>query len=534
MYEIKSLLFQVSIKNSNRVFQFSLFQLFHRMFRNTSINKNSRAIEKYCPLEYIHPSNPSMSTQTVDNLVFHQNYGPINSLHFAGRIYHNKNAKVRTFPTTKQLRYQKDKASGNYDVRASIGTEMTRYLVRKNKSCINEGWKGYETEPEREILSYDRAVKSLNNIRLSLDPEITIFQDIRTFFTRFCEGGAIVDTVSLADFADLEGVLVDKEINERKMLNSPAQFISELRYNIAHGYNSSNQNASRTSLPSSSRENDSIDNSSQPSSLAVQPSVTEDNVSKLNVANNINDQLFEQVLDMDKQISDLKETIFINESKVSELSSVVSAVLEVTKSSLAKNNCVQSDIVVYDRIFTFKSGIQSQVYKFRENKKSKKEICECYQCELKQVCTRAQKIIEIGLENCDIEPKVFAFGKNVDGHVCENDNKSGNIELTEITSKNELGSRNLKVIEENLSVSVNICSHESRDNLSRQVLVDNKQSTPIKPKSNETKILVTAEVDETADITRPEYPESDDSSQMRWSDVLSTHEDFMSEFSDFE
>ena len=496
------------------------------MFRNTQTNSNSRAIERYCSLEYIHPTNPSKVIQTVDNLEIRQNYGPINCTHFAGQIYHNKNSKIRVFPTVKQLRNQKDKYP-KYDDRSKIGKEMTSYLIKNQKSDVNTGWSGYQTEPEREILSYDRAVKSLNNIRFSVDPSVTIFQDIKRFFTRFCKEGEIIDTMSLADFSDLEGVLVDKELNKQKMLNSPAQFISELRYNVFHGYDASKQNASRTSLPLSENNTEPPSVVDSDDSVDESPAVLE----CLMISNDLNDAMTKEILSLRDQLSDEKEKVFIKESTIHELRSVVSAVLEVTKSSLEKNNSKQSDITVYDRIFNFKSGIRSQVYKFRENKNSDKEVCGCFQCELQQVCTRTQKIIEIGLENCNIKPIVFAFGKNVDGHVCEPTEKNPkNIELTEITSLNKLGSKNLQVPEENLSVSVNICSHESRDGPERQIAIDNKQSTPIKPQHEKPKVLVPADVDDTAEITRPEYPGSDASSQLCWSDVVSTHEEFLSDF----
>lgn len=474
-------------------------------------------------MEYINPTNPSQNFQTVDNLNIRQNYGPINHAHHPFQIYHDKNSKIRVFPTIKQLRNLKD-ACVNYDDRANIGSEMTRYLRESESSGVRSGWRGYETEPEREILSYDIAVKSLNNIRFSVDPEISIFEDIKSFFTRFCEEGMVVDTASLATFEDLEGVFVDKEFHRQKMLESPANFISELRYNIAHGYDTANQSASRTSLPISIYNSES-------SSRTDQTNHDETSLlACLNSANDLNDKLVAEVFNLQDQISELKESVFFKDSSIDELMSVVSAVLEVNKQSLAKNDCNQADILVLDRIFNFKSGIRSQIYKFKENRLTDKKMCGCYQCELQQVCTRSQKIIELGLENLCLDPKVFVFGNNIDGHVCEStDDNPQNIELTEITCSNKIGSKNVKVPEEKLSVSLNISSHNSRDNNCRQIIIDNKQSTPVKAAEHRPRILVLAENDDTIDITRPENPGSDDSNAIQWSEVVSAHEDFMDE-----
>ena len=490
------------------------------MFRNIKTNNNARQVSAFCPTEYINPINPSQVYQEVDNFQIRQNYGPITSVHFAERIYHDPESKIRVFPTTKQLRVQKDKKA-NYDERALVGFKMTEHLWKTEKFGVHSGWEGYVTEPEREVLTYERAVKSLNNVRFSLDSDISIYQDIKLFFTRFDKDGPTIDNVSLADFDDLKGVFVDKELNRRKLTESPAQFISELRYNILHGYNATNENASRTSLPLS------IENQSCEEETLEEPAYDESEA--LRLSNEVNDKLFAQVLSLENQVSELKESTFIQESKVYELTSVVSAILEVTESSLKKNNLSQSKIKVFDRIFNFKSGYRAQIYKFRDNENPEKEVCSCYQCELQQTCTRTQKIIELGLENCNIQPREFVYGKNVDGHVCELSVPNPNhIELTEITCKNMLGSKN-KITEESLSISVNINSHDSRESSCRSVVAENKQSTPIKSNNSVPKVLVFAEIDETADLSRPTYPDSDCSSQMMFSEILSTHEDFMDE-----
>ena len=490
------------------------------MFRNVKSNNNARQVAAYCPLEYINPVNPSQVIQVVDNLRIRQNYGQINSMHFAEQIYHDSESKIRVFPTQKMLREQKDKKA-NYDERATVGFQMTEHLWRSRQSGSHSGWNGYETAPEREVLCYDRAVKSLNNVRFSLDPEISIFQDLKLFFTRFDKNGRVVDNVSLEEFSDLKGVFVDKELNKQKMIDSPAHFISELRYNIAHGRDASNANASRTSLPLS------IENNSSEADSDVEPVYCESEA--LRLSNEVNDKLFSRVMSLENQISELKESLFIQDSKIYELTGVLSAVLEVNESSLKKNNLVQSKIVVHDRIFNFDSGYRAQIYKFRSKNESEKRACDCYQCELQQTCTRTQKIIEIGLENCCIKPKLFVFGKNVDGHVCEvSDPDPNNIELTEITCRNALGSKN-KEAEESLSISVNINSHDSRELSCRSVVADNKQSTPIKSYIPAPKVLVSADIDDTAEISRPSYPDSDCSSQMLFTEVVSTLEDFMSE-----
>ena len=490
------------------------------MFRNIKTNDNARQVVAFCPLEYINPVNPSPVFQNVDNLRIRQNYGPINSLHFPERIYHNQDSKIRVFPTHKQLRTQKDQTT-DYDERAAVGFEMTEYLWKTKKSGFHSGWNGYESVPEREILSYDKAVKSLNNVRFSFDPEISIYQDIKLFFTRVDKDGVTVDNVSLKEFDDLKGVFVDKELNRQKIIDSPAQFLSELRYNISHGYDATNANASRTSLPLS------IEIQSSEAESDEEPAYNESEA--LRLSNEVNDKLFSRVVNLENQISELKESLFIQDSKIYEMTGVLSAVLEVNEASLKKNNLVQSKIVVHDRIFNFDSGFRAQIYKFRNKNKSEKAACECYQCELQQTCTRTQKIIEIGLENCCIKPKLFVFGKNVDGHVCEvSDPDPNNIELTEITCRNMLGSKN-KEAEESLSISVNIDSHDSREHSCRAVVADNKQSTPIKLNNPVPRVLVPADIDDTAEISRPSFPDSDCSSQMQWTEVLSTHEDFMSE-----
>ena len=494
------------------------------MFRNIQTNDNARRVEARHSLLsntlYIHPSNPSSVTQSIDGLLVRQNYGPINSTHFAERIYHDQNSKIRFFPTRSQLWNQKDKFP-NYDERARVGPQMTRHLMlsERNSAIRQVGWNGYELEPERQILSYDSAVKSLGNIRFSLDQNISIYQDIELFFTRFDTNGVTVDTESLQNFADLENVFVDKEFYRNVLIESPAQFLSELRYNISHGFNASNQDPNRAILPLSIEEPETIPEENE-------PVYNQDEA--LRLSNELNDNLFERVTDLENQISELKETIFVKESTITELTSVTSAVLEVNKSSLIKNNLGQSDIIVHDRIFNFLGGVRSQIYKFRENKSFKSRSCDCYQCEIQDVCTKTQKIIKIGLENCNIKPTEFVFGKNVNGHVHEAPNpKDKNIELTEITHKNKF-SKN-KDPEEAMSVSVNISSHNSRESNCRSVIVDTKHSTPIKQNEPAPKILIQAEIDETTEITRPSFPNSDCSDQMNWTEMISDHEEFLSD-----
>ena len=502
------------------------------MNRNTGNNNNARIIEKFCRVSYIHPTKPSQNIQIVDNLRIRQNYGPINSTHFAGRIYHNTEAKIRAFPTHAQLRNQKDEHP-KYDDRAKVGFEMTDYLVKKwrNDADAHTGWKGYEIVPERETLRYDQAVKSLKNLRFSYDSNVSIYEDIKSFFTRFSENGLEIDTESLECFSDLKDVFVNKEgTDNEQMFEQPDQFISDLRYKIFHSNpveqssskSSDSVNAATLPLSSDSSESDEPENST-----SIVESSTRSEAPALDNARELSEdtqaKLFDKVIDLDDQVSWLKEQIFVEESKVTELTAVISAVLEVTKTSLKSNNSKPADITVLDRIFNFKSGIRSQVYKIKHNQSS--EICKCYQCELQTVCTLTQKILKLGLENCQEEPRKFVFGRNVNGHVCETtESNPKTIELTEITSKNPIGTKDEKIVEEQLSVSVNINSHDSQDSAHRSVKLDNKQSTPIKTDEQIPKILIHAEIDDDAEITRPYNSDSNASSQMAWSDIVSNHE----------
>ena len=501
------------------------------MNRNIKTNNNSKLIEKIDSIwtPYIHPKNPSQTHQTVDNLKIRQNYGPINSTHFAEMIYHNVDSKIRVFPTRKLLWNQKDKFP-KYDERAKIGPEMTNYLRKTDNSGVSSGWRGYETEPERNILKYSHAVKTLNNIRFSDDPEISIYDDIKTFFTRFDVGGRVVDTESLKQFDDLKDVVVDKVANRKQMFEKPAEFISELRYNLFHAASVSSSHSSRSSFNAATCPmSEDIEPDEEEGSVLSAASVVAQIDDQAEEQRNANADLIERVLDLENQVSDLKEDIFTGESRVTELSGVIHAVLEVTSASLKVNELPEADIVVYDRIFSFKSGVRSQVYKIKQNQHSNKEICGCYQCELQRVCTLTQKILKLGTENCQLDTRQFKFGRNENGHVRESTLKQPKtIELTELTSENKIVLSNENNDEERLSVSININSHDSKGSSHRSVKIDNEQSTPIKRDNPAPKILIPAETDNIGEITRPTNYDSDASSQFNFSDVISTHEDMMS------
>ena len=498
------------------------------MNRSSGKNNNARIVEKFCPLEYIHPTNPADSFQVVDNLKIRQNYGPINSTHFPEMIYHNVNAKIRMFPTRKMLRNQKDQHP-KYDDRAKIGKEMYDHMRISDNSGVHSGWKGYETLPERNILENGHAVKSLTNVRFSSDPCVSIFDDIKTFFTRYGENGREVDEEMLECFSDLQGIYVQKDLPENKlMFKDPAEFIRQLRYDIFHGDNnfaesSNNFSANATSLPISA-DNSSSAARSEPIIENVTSEASSAEADRVMRENHFNDR----IMNLEDQISDLKEDLFFEEEKVNELTSVISAVLEVTKTSLEANNSkLSEDIVVYDRIYNFKSGIRAQIYKIRNNNKSKKELCGCFQCELQKVCTLTHKILKTGLENCVIDPKKFAFGKNVDGQICEpTESCPRKIELSEITSENKIGSQKESIIDEQVAVSVFIDSHDSRDQEGRSVKINQNHSTPIKSNTKAPKILINADIDNSAEITRPDNPNSEGTSQQNWSNIVSSHEKF--------